>query len=349
MEVDIDSNRQQRALSIEGNSGGSAGPVAAGHEHDLWVGGLEPLHELLDDPDIEEIWLNRPDRVFAAKGGITFLTGVVMTCEILTRVVSALLIPTGRRLDALSPWVDATLPDGSRAHIVAPVVARDHYALNIRKFPQQPLSLVDLVQRHMLTQTQALQLGDAVASGASILVSGPTHSGKTTLVRALAHCLPAERRVVTCEEVFELALCNRDVAALQTRPPGIEGNGAVTLRDLVVQALRMRPDVLIVGEVRQAEAFDLLIALNCGVPALCTIHANDAVSAVTKLMTLASLAGPNVSTDFARASVTTGLDLVVHVVRDGARRVVSEILPVDHNSHVPTSVNTGSLWPQKVA
>lgn len=349
MEADLDATSRIPALSIERNLESSPRPVVAGRVHQAWAAGLEPLRELLDDPDIEEIWLNQPDRVFAARGGVPFLTGVVMTCDVLTRVVSALLIPTGRRLDALSPWVDATLPDGSRAHIVAPVVARDHYALNIRRFPRQPFSLADLVQRHMLTQDQAVQLGDAAASGASILVSGPTHSGKTTLLRALAHCLPAERRVVTCEEVFELALCNRDAAALQTRPPGIEGNGAVTLRDLVVQALRMRPDVLIVGEVRQAEAFDLLIALNCGVPALCTIHANNALSAVTKLMTLASLAGAHIGMDFARTSVTTGLDLVVHVTRDGTRRVVSEILPIGNISQVPPSANTGRPSPQKVA
>lgn len=301
-----------------------------GPSESAWVAGLEPLQELLHDSEIEEIWINQPDRVFAARGGVAFLTGVVLTCESLSRMVSALLLPTGRRLDALSPWVDATLPDGSRAHIVAPVVARAHYAVNIRKFPKKPFSLDDLVQRRMLTAAQASDLHAAVSAGASILVSGPTHSGKTTLVRALAHCLPAERRVVTCEEVFELGLHNRDVASLQTRPAGIEGNGEVTLRDLVVQSLRMRPDLIIVGEVRQAEAFDLLIALNCGVPALCTIHANDAASAVTKLITLASLAGSNVSTAFARASVQSGLDLVVHVKRDGAHRILREIAPVSH-------------------
>lgn len=365
MDANLEQHGRQSLLPIHRTPEDAPRQFAVGNAQEMWAAGLEPLSELLNDPDIEEIWLNQPDRVFAARGGVTFLTGVVMTCDVLARVVSALLIPTGRRLDALSPWVDATLPDGSRAHIVAPVVARDHYALNIRKFPRQPFSLADLVQRNMLTQEQALQLGDAVASGASILVSGPTHSGKTTLVRALAHCLPAERRVVTCEEVFELALKNRDVAALQTRPPGLEGNGAVTLRDLVVQALRMRPDVLIVGEVRQAEAFDLLIALNCGVPALCTIHANDAVSAVTKLMTLASLAGPNISTTFAKTSVTTGLDLVVHVMRDGARRVVSQILPVvgisggisggisddvsDDSAPMSDFVNASRPSPQRVA
>ena len=291
----------------------------------MWTAALAPLQPLLEDPEIEEIWLNEPHRVFAARGGEPFLTGVVLTCEMLTRIVSSLLLPTGRRLDALSPWVDAAMPDGSRAHIVAPVVARDHYALNIRKFPQQPLSLSDLVERKMLTSDESNFLHHAIVQGASILVSGPTHSGKTTLLRALAHSLPSGRRIVTCEEVFELNLRNRDVAAMQTRPVGVEGNGGVTLRDLVVQSLRMRPDVLVVGEVRQAEAFDLLIALNCGVPALCTIHANDAASAQFKISTLVSLAGPNISPAFAEASVRAGLDVVVHLERNGQRRQIAEI------------------------
>ena len=290
-----------------------------------WPAALAPLAELLDDPTVEEIWCNQPDLVFASRGGEAFLTGAVLTCESLTRLVSAVLSPSGRRLDALSPWVDSTLGDGSRVHIVAPQVARGHYALNIRKFPPNPFSIDDLVGLGMLTRAHADLLVQQVTAGASVLVSGPTNSGKTTLLRALSHSLDPQRRVITCEEVYELSLRNRDVAAMQTRPPGVERNGEVTLRDLVVQALRMRPDVLVIGEVRQAEAFDLLIALNCGVPALCSIHANDAASAVTKLLTLASLAGPQVSPAFAELSVRSGLDLVVHLERHRGRRRVAEV------------------------
>jgi pilus assembly protein CpaF len=297
------------------------------------------LQTLIDDPEVEEIWLNSPDRVFAAKAGCQFVTGVVLSCDALRRILDAMLLPTGRRLDTLSPFVDATLPDGSRLHVVAPNISRAHMAVNIRKFPHVALDLDDLIRAGMCTQEQADFLMEELSSHHSVLISGATHSGKTTLLRALAHELPAVTRVVTCEEVFELNLHNLDVAAMQTRAASLDGHGEVSLRQLVVQALRMRPDVVVIGEVRQAEAFDLLLALNSGVAGLCTVHANSAKAAVNKIATLALLAGPNVTADFVQPAVGECLDLVVHVERVSAgRRHIAHIASVaaTQNSYTVT-------------
>lgn len=285
---------------------------------------LSQLDALLRDDTVEEIWVNSPDRVFAARDGQTFVTGVVLDCAALERFVGRLLLPTGRRLDALSPFVDASLPDGSRLHVAAAGICGPHLALNIRKFPLRAWTLGDLVDRDACTAEQAQWLREAVLAGKSILVSGATHTGKTTLLRALIGELPMAVRVVTCEEVFELRPQRVDVASMQTRSSSLEGHGEISLRELVVQALRMRPDLLVVGEVRQAEAFDLLLALNSGIPGLGSIHANNATAAIQKLATLALLAGTNVTPDFVIPTVSECIDVVVQLARDAAghRRVV---------------------------
>lgn len=287
------------------------------------VAGHGPLQRYFDDPEVEEIWVNEPSRVFVARGGRAELTTTILTADGVRDLVERMLRSTGRRVDLSSPFVDAVLPDGSRLHVVIPDISRRDWYVNIRKFVVRADSLEDLVRLGTLTRPAARFLDAAVAAGLNILVAGGTQSGKTTLLNCLAASIPATDRVVTCEEVFELKLPLRDVASLQCRQPSLEGTGEVPLRRLVKEALRMRPSRLVVGEVRQAESLDLLIALNSGLPGMCTIHANSAREAITKMCTLPLLAGENVSARFVVPTVASSVDLVVHAVldRDGVRRV----------------------------
>jgi pilus assembly protein CpaF len=244
-------------------------------------------------------------------------------------LVERMLKSSGRRVDLSSPFVDATLPDGSRLHVVIPDITREHWAVNIRKFVVRADSLDDLVRLGTLTARAARFLEAAVVAGLNVLVSGGTQAGKTTLLNCLAAAIPARERVVTCEEVFELRVPLRDVVGLQCRQPSLEGTGEVPLRRLVTEALRMRPSRLIVGEVRQAESLDLLIALNSGLPGMCTIHANSAREAVAKMCTLPLLAGENVGARFVVPTVAVSIDLVVHVALDAdGRRRVREVVAV---------------------
>lgn len=287
------------------------------------VAGFGPLQPLLDDPSIEEIWINSPHQVFVARGGQAELTTVILTTEHVRELVERMLRSSGRRVDLSMPFVDATLPDGSRLHVAIPDITREHWLVNIRKFTVRASHLDDLVRLGTLTVEAARFLAAAVESGLNVLVSGGTQAGKTTMLNCLASAIPATERVVTCEEVFELQIPLRDVAALQCRQPSLEGTGEIPLRRLVKEALRMRPSRLIVGEVRQAESLDLLVALNSGLPGMCTIHANSAREAVTKMCVLPLLAGPNVAASFVVPTVASSVDLVVHVAmdRDGKRRV----------------------------
>jgi pilus assembly protein CpaF len=287
------------------------------------VAGLGPLQPYLDDPEVEEIWVNEPGKVFVARDGIPELTTTILTADQVRDLVERMLKSSGRRVDLSSPFVDAMLSDGSRLHVVIPDITREHWAVNIRKFVVKADQLEDLVRLGTLTTQAASFLAAAVASGLNILVAGGTQAGKTTLLNCLAAAIPGRDRVVTCEEVFELRLPLRDVVSMQCRQPSLEGTGEIPLRRLVKEALRMRPSRLIVGEVRQAESLDLLIALNSGLPGMCTLHANSAREAVTKMCTLPLLAGPNVSASFVVPTVATSIDIVVHVVldHDGVRRV----------------------------
>jgi pilus assembly protein CpaF len=234
-----------------------------------------------------------------------------------------MLRPTGRRIDLSTPFVDAMLPDGSRLHVVIPNITRRHLAVNIRKFAIGLRSLDELVAVGTVPEPAARFLEASVVAGLNILVAGGTQAGKTTLLNALCGCIPARERVITVEEVFELALRVPDVVAMQTRQANLEGSGEIPLRRLVKEALRMRPSRLVVGEVRQAECLDLLIALNSGVPGMCTLHANSAREALVKMCTLPLLAGENVTASFVVPTVATSVDLVVHLAMDarGARRV----------------------------
>lgn len=293
------------------------------------ITGFGALQPYLDDPSIEEIYLNSPSEVFIARGGESQLTGTVLTQEQVRRLVERMLNSSGRRLDLSSPFVDASLPDGSRLHVAIPDITREHWAVNIRKFIARAKRLSELVTLDSLSSEAARFLDAAVRAGLNILVSGATQAGKTTLLNCLAASIGPRERVVTVEEIFELKVPLRDVVGLQCRQPNLEGQGEIPLRRLVKEALRMRPDRLIVGEVREAESLDMLIALNSGLPGLCTIHANSARDAVTKICTLPLLAGENISSQFVIPTVASCFDLVVHCTRSPeGHRQVSEILAV---------------------
>ncbi len=290
------------------------------------LSGFGPLQPYLDDPTVEEIWLNAPDRVFVARGGRAERVPLALTDAVVRDLVERMLHSTGRRVDLSQPFVDASLPDGSRLHVVIPDITRRHWAVNIRKFLPALRDLAALVRGGSLARADAELLAAAMRDGRSILVSGATHAGKTTLLGALVSAAPAHR-IVTVEETFELAIDAPDLVALQGRQPSLEGTGEVTLRRLVKEALRMRPDRLVIGEVRDAEALDLVLALNTGVPCAATIHANSAPEALVKLSSLPLLAGRNIDAQFVTAAVTRSVDLVVHCVRDAAgRRTVAEIV-----------------------
>jgi len=287
------------------------------------VAGLGPLQRFLDDPEVEEIWINDPSQVFVARDGRAELTTTMLTATQVRDLVEQMLKVSGRRLDLSSPFVDATLPGGERLHVVIPDVTRAHWAVNIRKYVVRARHINDLVERGALTQQAADFLAAAVVAGLNIVISGATQAGKTTMLNGLAGCIPPRERIVTCEEVFELNVSARDVVGLQCRQPSLEGTGEIPLRRLVKEALRMRPSRIIIGEVREAEALDMLIALNAGVPGMCTLHANSARDAVVKLCTLPLLAGENVSDRFVVPTVASAIDLVVHLDLDrhGQRRV----------------------------
>jgi pilus assembly protein CpaF len=293
------------------------------------VVGFGPLQQFLDDPAVEEIWINEPGKVFVARSGASELTTTILTAEDVRDLVERMLKTSGRRVDLSSPFVDATLPDGSRLHVVIPDITRTHMAVNIRKFVVRAGGLAELVDLGTLTRQAAEFLDAAVTVGLNILVSGGTQAGKTTMLNCLIAAVPPRERLITCEEVFELRPSLRDAVALQCRQPSLEGTGEVPLRRLVKEALRMRPDRLVVGEVRQDECLDLLIALNSGIPGMCSVHANTAREAVTKVCTLPLLAGENVSAGFVVPTVAASIDVVVHLGLDGdGVRRVREIVAV---------------------
>lgn len=293
------------------------------------VAGFGPLQPFLDDPEIEEIWINSPGRVFVARRGRSELTTLILAENEVADLVERMLRISGRRLDLSTPFVDAALPDGSRLHVVIPNVTREHMAVNIRKFVLGLRSLDELVDAGTLTPQAAGFLEASVAAGLNVLVAGGTQAGKTTLLNALCGVVPARERVVSVEEVFELQIPLPDVVAMQTRQANLEGAGEIPLRRLVKEALRMRPSRLIVGEVRQGECLDLLVALNSGLPGMCTLHANSAREALVKMCTLPLLAGENVTAAFVVPTVASCVDLVVHLALDGqGQRRVREIVGV---------------------
>ena len=282
-----------------------------------------PIASFISDITVEEIWINSPQRIFIARAGRSELTNLLLTADDVRQLVDRLLIWSGRRLDLSHPFVDARLPDGSRLHVVIPEITAEHWTVNIRKHLMRHLSLDDLAERGVLTTAMAEALKNSVKAGLNILVSGGTQSGKTTMLNALVSATPIGQRVITIEEVFELKPVLPDLVAMQTRSENLQGEGAIPLRKLIKEALRMRPSRIVIGEVREAEALDLLIALNSGLAGMGTIHANSARDAIIKLQTLPLLAGENISHKFIAPTVASAIDLVVQVgiAGDGTRRV----------------------------
>lgn len=282
------------------------------------------LQQFIDDPAVEEIWINSPTRIFIAKGGVNELTTVTLSFDEVRNLVERLLMWSGRRLDLSHPFVDARLPDGSRLHVTIPEITAQHWAVNIRKHLIRGKSLDDLSKIGVMSSEVAKFLKAAVDHGMNILVSGSTQAGKTTLLNALVGAVRLTSRVITIEEVFELRPKVPDCVAMQTRPANLQGEGEIPLRRLIKEALRMRPSQIIVGEIREAEALDLLIALNSGLPGMATIHANSARDAIAKLQTLPLLAGENISHRFIGPVVAAAIDLVIHISigADGIRRVM---------------------------
>ncbi|MEN9749869.1 MAG: hypothetical protein RL149_947 [Actinomycetota bacterium] len=310
--------------------------------------GFGILQPYLDDETIEEIWINRPNEIFIARAGRSERIFASLSAADISNLVERMLRKSGRRLDRSSPFVDAALPDGSRLHVIIPDLTREHWSINIRKFPSRIWHLSDLIERNVLTVKQGRFLAGQMRIGKNILISGATQSGKTTMLCALLAEVDVTKRLVSVEETFELRAENFDWVALQTRQANLEGKGEVSLRRLVKESLRMRPELLVVGEVREAESLDLLIAMNSGLPGLCTIHANSAVEAVQKLCTLPLLAGANISAEFVKTTVANCIDLVVHceMQPDGSRRVRElasvtwdntrqsmQVLPIEVNSN----------------
>ncbi|WP_435746014.1 CpaF family protein [Microbacterium sp. PMB16] len=232
------------------------------------VSGLGVLQPFLDDREIEEIWVNGDGRVHVARAGASERTSLRLSDATVRDLVERMLQATGRRVDISQPFVDASLPDGSRLHVAIADVVRGSWAVNIRKFLPRYRTLEALTAQGAMPSHVGEMLREAMRDGRSVIVSGATHAGKTTLLGALLAACAESQRIITVEETFELAVEGPDLVALQGRQAGLEGTGEITLRRLVKEALRMRPDRLVVGEVRDAEALDLVLALNTGVPVI---------------------------------------------------------------------------------
>jgi pilus assembly protein CpaF len=304
------------------------------------VFGLGPLECLLRDPTVSDVLVNRADQVYVERNGRIEATDVVFRdqrhlLQIIDRIVSAV----GRRVDESSPMVDARLQDGSRVNVIIPPLALDGPVLSIRRFRRDGLGADDLVERGTLTRPMLELLRAAVVARLNIIVSGGTGAGKTTLLNVLSGFISRSERVVTIEDAAELRLQQPHVVRLETRPPNIEGKGAIRQRQLVINALRMRPDRIIVGEVRGDEALDMLQAMNTGHDgSLTTIHANSPRDALYRLDTMVAMANLNLPEKAIRQHVASAVQLVVQLSRlsDGSRRVTSIAEITGMEQHVIT-------------
>ncbi len=289
--------------------------------------GYGPIQTLLDDPDITEIMVNGPHQIFIEKGGKLHLTDCrFMDDAHVMRIIEKIISPLGRRLDESMPMVDARLPDGSRVNAIIPPLAVNGPSVTIRKFAVDPFTADDLVSFGTLSEAMKKFLEACVQARLNILVSGGTGSGKTTTLNVLSSFIPAAERIVTIEDAAELQLQQDHVITLESRPPNVEGKGEITIRQLVRNALRMRPDRIVIGEVRGAEALDMLQAMNTGHDgSLTTLHANSARDALARLETMTMMAGMELPTRAIREQIAAALHLIVHQnrLRDGSRRITS--------------------------
>jgi pilus assembly protein CpaF len=289
--------------------------------------GLGPLEPLLADEAVTDIMVNGPRQVYVERGGKLVLTGVRFRDNAhVMSVASRIVTQVGRRVDESSPLVDARLPDGSRVNIIIPPLAIDGASISIRKFSKRAIDLDLMARQGNISLEMATVLKIASRSRLNILVSGGTGSGKTTLLNALSRMIAADERVVTIEDAAELQLQQPHVVRLETRPPNLEGRGEVDMRDLVKNALRMRPDRIILGEIRGGEALDMLQAMNTGHDgSLGTLHANRPREALTRLENMVGMSGVNLPTRAVRTQIAAAVQLIVQIsrMRDGMRRVTS--------------------------
>jgi pilus assembly protein CpaF len=304
------------------------------------VFGLGPLETLMQDPQISDILVNHPHEVYVERQGRLQRTNVIFAHDQhLLRVIQRLTSQVGRRIDEVSPMVDARLRDGSRINAIIPPLAVRGPSLSIRRFGRDPLTVQDLLESHTLTPAMVDFLVSAVEARVSFLISGGGGAGKTTLLNALSAFLPEDERILTIEDSIELQLKNRHVMQLETRPANTEGRGEITQRDLVRNALRMRPDRILIGEVRGAEALDMLQAMNTGHEgSLTTIHANDTREALARLEMMVAMSNTGLPVAVVRHYIAAGIRLIVHLARlkGGIRRVmrVSEIVGIENDSYV---------------
>ena len=297
------------------------------------VVGLGPIEHLLKDPEVSEVMVNGSDDVYVErKGRIEKMeSGLFEGEEAVLHLIERIVGPLGLRVDESSPFVDARLPDGSRIHAIIPPLSLCGPVITVRKFGITPIGPIDLVRLGTATEEMMAFLGDRVCRRANLLVSGGAASGKTTLLGVLSSFIPKDERIITIEDAAELRLAQPHVIRLEARPPNVEGRGGVTVRDLVRNALRMRPDRILVGECRGGEALDMLQAMNTGHEgSMSTAHANSPQDLMARLETMALMSDVDLPVDHVRAQIAATIDLVVHMARlaDG-RRVISRVSQVD--------------------
>ena len=289
------------------------------------VMGLGPIEQFLEDRTVSEIMVNGSDHIYVERAGVVERTDVrFISEEHLRRVVERIVSSVGRRIDESSPMVDARLADGSRVNVIIPPLSLDGSILTIRKFAKDPFQVSDLIAMGTFTEQVATMLASTVAGGLNVLVSGGTGTGKTTLLNVLSSFIPHDERIVTIEDAVELQLHQKHVVRLEARPVNTEGKGQITIRDLVRNALRMRPDRIIIGEVRGPEALDMLQAMNTGHDgSLSTVHANAPRDALARLETMVLMAGYDLPSRAIREQIASALHLIVQIERnrDGSRHI----------------------------
>ncbi len=297
--------------------------------------GLGPLEEFMSDPQVTEIMVNGHESIYVERSGKLYWTGAKFhSSEQLYRTIDKIVAKMGRRIDEASPYVDARLPDGSRVNAIIPPLALDGPALTIRKFERDPFEAQDLVARGTMSSSVVEFLEGCVKGRVNILVSGGTGSGKTTTLNVLSSFLPHDERIITIEDAAELRLQQPHVVRLEYRPPNIEGRGEISVRDLVRNALRMRPDRIIVGEARGSEALDLLQAMNTGHDgSISTVHANTPRDVISRMETMTLMAGMDLTVRAVKEQIASAIDLIIHQARmkDGTRRVthVTEVVGIE--------------------
>ena len=306
--------------------------------------GYGPIQPLLDDPNITEVMVNGPFQVYTERNGKLTLTNVKFEDDDhVLRIIERIILPLGRRIDADSPTVDARLPDGSRVNAVIPPVAIDGPSITIRKFFKEKLTINQLIELGSITNKMAEFLRACVVSRLNIVISGGTGSGKTTTLNVLSGFIPEDERIVTIEDAAELQLHQTHVLRLETKSPNIDGSGAVSIRDLVRNSLRMRPDRIVVGECRGGEALDMLQAMNTGHDgSLTTVHANSPRDTLSRLETLSLMSGLDMPLRVIREQIASAIDVIVHQTRlkDGSRKVtnVTEVAGMEGNTIVMTDI-----------